>query len=432
MRVRSLSIVMSMLVLAGFLYSTAVTAQTQTEDMQKANVFLDRFRQFETHIRNEITQVNYVRDPVQAEVYILLTQQQTGGGEEHTLTFTGQETYYGLNDTLRFVSRQDDTEDYVRNRMISYIKMGLIRYISKTGFAEVISINLGEEQRERDVAEQEDKWNYWVFRINGDLNVEGEEQFRELSLGGGISANRITDEWKINLRFNPEYSEDRNETDEAIYRTFSRESRFSGLIVKSITDHWSAGAISEIVSDTRINTDLSLALGSAIEYNIFPYSMSTRRQFTFRWGVWGNETTYREETVFDKLQENLFYSTLSIGTEMIERWGEFESNLEGKLFLHDTSFNKLDWNTRFDIRIIRGLSLDLFGQVSLIHDQLYVAKGGSSIDEILLRRTQLKTNWSYDTRIGISYLFGSPFNNIVNSRFGGVGGRGGGGGRDHY
>ena len=111
MRVRSRSIVMSMLVLAGFLYPTAVAAQIQTEDMQKTNVFLDRFRQSETHIRNEITQVNYVRDPVQAEIYILLTQQQTGGGEEHTLTFTGQETYSGLNDTLRFVSRQDDTED---------------------------------------------------------------------------------------------------------------------------------------------------------------------------------------------------------------------------------------------------------------------------------------------------------------------------------
>ncbi|MFC1477789.1 hypothetical protein ACFL6L_04915 [candidate division KSB1 bacterium] len=126
------------------------------------------------------------------------------------------------------------------------------------------------------------------------------------------------------------------------------------------------------------------------------------------------------------MDEFLYYSTLLIGTQMIERWGEIESTLEGNVYFHDPSFNKFDWDVNFDIRIIKGLSFDIGANISLIHDQLYIAKGDRSLDEILLRRTQLKTDWTYDVRFGFSYLFGSPYDNIVNSRFGGGRGRGGG------
>ncbi len=400
-------------------------AQEPTNDAtnNKTNVFIDRFRRYETNIRNEITQVNFVRDPKQAEIYILMTQQSTGSGTEYTLTFIGQESFIGITDTLKYASRQDDTEDIIRNRLIRFLKMGLVRYMAKTPLADAVSIDLGTSRSKLRQEQTDDKWNYWVFRINADANVEGEEQYQEISLGGGISANRITDDWKINLNFRPEYSEDENETSEETYRTFRKETRFSGLIVKSLTDHWSLGGVGEVLRDTRINTCLSAAIGPAVEYNIFLYSMSTRRQCTFRWGISTNNTKYDEETVFDKTSEMLYYSTLSVGMEIIERWGEMESTLEGKLYFHDTSFNKLDWDSSIDIRLFKGLSLDINARISLIHDQLYIAKGDISIDEILLRRTQLKTNWSYDTWIGFSYLFGSQYNNVVNSRFGGGGGR---------
>jgi len=78
---------------------------------------------------------------------------------------------------------------------------------------------------------------------------------------------------------------------------------------------------------------------------------------------------------------------------------------------------------RLSIRIIKGLRLSMFGSYGRIHDQLNLAKGSLSIDEVLLRRKELETNYSYFVSFGLNYSFGSIFSNVVNPRFG-SGGRG--------
>ena len=43
------------------------------------------------YIREEINYVNYVRDPKEAQVHVLITSQRTGsGGREYTLSFIGR------------------------------------------------------------------------------------------------------------------------------------------------------------------------------------------------------------------------------------------------------------------------------------------------------------------------------------------------------
>ncbi|MDZ7341730.1 MAG: hypothetical protein ONB27_10280 [candidate division KSB1 bacterium] len=46
---------------------------------------------------------------------------------------------------------------------------------------------------------------------------------------------------------------------------------------------------------------------------------------------------------------------------------------------------------------------------------------GATLEEVLLRQRQLETSYNYWTSIGLSYTFGSIYNNIVNPRFGGSG-----------
>jgi hypothetical protein len=41
----------------------------------------------------------------------------------------------------------------------------------------------------------------------------------------------------------------------------------------------------------------------------------------------------------------------------------------------------------------------------------------ASEEEVLLQLRQLATSYSYYVSFGISYRFGSPFNNVVNTRF---------------
>jgi hypothetical protein len=50
---------------------------------------------------------------------------------------------------------------------------------------------------------------------------------------------------------------------------------------------------------------------------------------------------------------------------------------------------------------------------------VYLPKGEASDEEVLVRRRQLATNYLYFAEFGISYSFGSIFNNIVNPRMSG-------------
>ena len=54
--------------------------------------------------------------------------------------------------------------------------------------------------------------------------------------------------------------------------------------------------------------------------------------------------------------------------------------------------------------------------------QQYYNSTTSTPEEILVRRRQLATNYDYNIAFGVSYTFGSIFNNVVNSRFAGASG----------
>ena len=54
----------------------------------------------------------------------------------------------------------------------------------------------------------------------------------------------------------------------------------------------------------------------------------------------------------------------------------------------------------------------------MINDQLALPKGGISDTDILLRNKLTETKFSYYAYFGVSYTFGSIYNNVVNPRFG--------------
>ena len=70
------------------------------------------------------------------------------------------------------------------------------------------------------------------------------------------------------------------------------------------------------------------------------------------------------------------------------------------------------------IRIIKGLSFRIFGSIARVNDQLSLLKGELSEADVLLRLQELETAYEFDASFGITYTFGSIYNNIVNPRFG--------------
>lgn len=157
-------------------------------------------------------------------------------------------------------------------------------------------------------------------------------------------------------------------------------------------------------------------MGPAVEFNIFPYGESTRRQLTIMYSAGFSHFRYEEETIFDKTEETLPRHRLQISAEARQPWGSLNASLEGSQFLHDLARHQVSLFGGAQVRLFRGLSLNLFGSVARIKDQLYLSKAGVSPEEILVRRRQLGTDYRYFADLGFSYTFGSRFNNVVNPR----------------
>ena len=107
---------------------------------------------------------------------------------------------------------------------------------------------------------------------------------------------------------------------------------------------------------------------------------------------------------------------------MNEPWGESDFTVEFSQFLDDPDQHRLVLFGNLDIRLFRGFFLNLSGNGSLIRDQIYLPRRDATDEEILVRQRQLATDYEWRFRIGLTYSFGSIFNNVVNSRFAGSSG----------
>jgi hypothetical protein len=368
------------------------------------------------HIRREITFVNYVRDRKEADVHILVTIQGTGsGGREYTLHFLGLDQYAGMNDTLIYVSNQTETDDEIRGGLVKSLKLGLVRFAAHTPIADQLDISYEGDEIPEEVV---DKWNYWVFRTRLSTFFEDEESTSRINLHGNFSANRITDNWKIRTSVNVNYEEENFDISEGDSKFISKNYRFRGLFVKSVTNHWSIGGSAFASTSTFNNTKFRASVSPAIEYNIYPYSESTRKELRLLYRINYNSVKYEEVTIYDETAETLLNHAFEITLELNQPWGEAETSLEASNYLHDFDLYRIDFFAELDVRLFKGFSLNLFGSVSSIQDQLFLPKTEASDEDILLGRVQLPTSFEYFGSVGFSYTFGSIYSNIVNPRFG--------------
>jgi hypothetical protein len=371
------------------------------------------------YIRTEITFVNYVRDRKEAQIHVLITTQSTaGGGREYTLSFIGQHTFEGINDTHRYFTEKTDTRDEIREGLVEALKIGLMSYVAKTPIACRIQVDCAPQEKP---AVERDPWNAWVFSISGGGHFHGEESYSRGSLRGSLSAGRITSGTKINLALSSNQNWDSFDVNGDTLESSSEQMNASGLFVKSLGEHWSVGAFLRAESSTYQNIDFSITPAPAVEFNLFPYSQSTRRQFTLLYRLGFQAVRYREETIYQKTKENLFKETLSATLKLKEKWGTVSTTLSGSHYFHDFSKNRVNLFTILSLRLVKGLNFTVFGGGSRIHDQLSLPRGEAGLEEILLRRQQLETSYDYFFSIGFSYTFGSIFTNVVNPRFGSSG-----------
>lgn len=409
-----------LIILSLFVPSSFLLAQEEADSLAQrkdaVNVFIDCARCDMNYIRDEIPYVNYVRDVREAQVYILETRETTGsGGRKYTFAFVGQKEFEGKNDTLVYSSRPDDPRDVQRIWRTQMLKMGLMSYVAKTPLYSEVLIDPSERVEKQEVV---DRWNNWVYELEAEPDFEGEESYKELSLESSISATRITHDWKLEFDFDHRYTRTKYTYDDTLYTNNKNFMGFDALVVKSLGEHLSAGLRSEIITSSYSNIDLGFDFLPSIEYNLFPYSESTHRQLRFLYGIGPSFRMYNDTTIYDQIQETLWMQQLQIAYQVQEKWGSVNLSLEGSNYFHDFSKNHIELNGYVSVRILKGLSVRVGGSVARINDQLSLVKGEASEADILLQLQELETSYNVNARVGITYTFGSIYNNVVNPRFG--------------
>ena len=412
----------------------------------RPSVFLDcASRQCnQTYFRTELPWVNWVRQPQDADVHLIMTSQSTGaGGRAYQLDFIGTDDYE-YEHQLLYQAPPTGTERETLDEIAHTIGVGVLHFATLNGFfdavdrfhevADILEVDVEEfDPTERVVTSEEvdDPWSFWVFRLGGRAQLDGEQTRRTKNVSGNWSASRVTGTWKMNFRGNMNFN--RREIDLPDDGTFTDERIDWGLtelVAYSLADHWSVGIRGEVRKMTRVNQNLRWEFTPALEYSFFPYEEATRRAFTFFYRIGPAYRSYIEETVFGELSETRWEEALEIEFSQRQPWGDASIDISGSHFLHNTDLYNVSLGADVSFRIARGLNITAEGDISWVSDQIYLPSEGATDAEALLNLQQRAQDFNYGIEVGLSFQFGSIYNNVVNNRFGGGGGGfGGGGGR---
>ena len=403
----------------------AAAQATQAFDRAGAlRVFLDCNSCDENYLRTEITFINYVRDRADADVHVLVTTQGTGGGgTEYTIKYIGLGRFAGSDQSLTYVSAQTNTDDERRAGFAAQFRLGLVRYAADTPLASRLKVTFDAPEAKANAEPQNDPWNFWVFGIGASGNLEGQESGNENRVRASLSANRTTDAWKLNFNAFGNYGKEEFVLEEGdIYTSISRNIQANGLVAKSLTQHWSLGVVGALESSLFSNYDLRTRVGGGVEYDLFPYSESTRRILTLLYTLGVETANYHEVTIYDKLSETLLDQRLETTLNLRQPWGSASASFELAQYLSQPDKYRLSTFGNLEVRLFKGFSVEMFGEASRRRDQLSLRRGDATNEEILVRQRELATGYQYDIGFGISYSFGSIFNNVVNPRFRRAGG----------
>ncbi len=400
------------------LFSKPVFSQNNQDLNGHVSFFLDCYDCDFTFVRQELSFVTFVRDPKLAQVHILSSESRTGsGGRKYVLNFIGNGEIGNHHFEFEYYAGQSETDDETRRGLLQLLKAGILQYYSIAGILNTVEINLSPNDSKIAPIQLTDPWRFWIISIEGGTRFEKEANQNEFSYNTEIEVEKVTESWKT--RFEMEYDADReNYFDDGIKISNHQNSAgISGDYIKSLTPRWSAGTFTGYSSETYLNIKNRVYANAGIEYNIFPWDISNRKVFTFRYLAGASWYDYNEKTIYDKLNENLYHQSLSLNLEMLQPWGNIDVRLEGRHFFHDVSKNRLTFDSDFSIRLTKALSVYWEFQAEMVHDQLYLPLGDASREDLLLRRRKLATDYEFRGEMGFRLTFGSIYSNIVNERF---------------
>lgn len=408
-------IIFFMLTANFFLFS--IPLQSQEKEKESLQLFIDCNCE-RSYLRQEINFVNHVRDKTLANIELFIYDIANGsGGRTYKLDFKGKGDYEGIVNEGSYDTNANMSSDDVRKGLLGMVKNGLLKYVISSDLADKVEYKISDEGlAERLDIDFDDPWNNWIFEIYGEAELDKESSRKKFAYEVGFESDRVTEKWRIrtDLQLNQANSEFQRENE-----TFTSERfRYSGdgSIVRSLSDHWSTGVFAGARHDTFTNLDFRYYFSPAIEYNIFPYNEVLRREIVFAYKIGYFHNDYIEQTIFGKLQEGIFNHSLDVQVRYRQPWGNIYSRLRASSFLSDFNKNRVQLYGSASLRLFKGLAVRFSGNFEIIRDQINLPSGDASIEDVLLQQKQIATDFELGFSIGLSYTFGSAYNNIINTR----------------
>lgn len=396
-----------------------ISAAAQTPPALPLRVYLDCYECDTEYLRQNVVFIDYMRDRTDADLHVLVTTQSTGGGgSSWTVKFIGLGRFQGQDRTMGFTTPQTATSDDRRKEFARNFKLGLAGYAASTAVAPDLDITYRPAAAA--AAPKKDPWNKFVFRINGSGNFNGEASSKSHSYRFNFSSSRVTENWKMSYSASTSNSQTIF-TLSSGEKVKSKSDNWSAgtTIVKSMGPHFSVGGRAGANHSSFSNTDRSIYFYPGFEVDFFPYKEFERRSLTIWYEVGPNFYNYRELTVYDKLKERVTKQQMDVSLRLRQPWGSMGvfSSISQQLRHPDRYSASVFGDT--SVRLFKGFSFNVFAEYRKIKDQIGLPKGAATTEEILLQLRQLATDYSYSVSAGFSYSFGSIFNSVVNTRFGG-------------
>jgi len=411
------------LLLLACVIALPASAAAQGADDPRLRVFLDcpSGGCDRDYLITELPFALWTQDRLDADIHLLITRIGTGaGGGEYTFTFLGQRRFATRLDTLVTFIPPNVTDDMRRREVARVAKIGLAPFALRLPGGERFSVQYtapANTPAAPALSSLNDPWDFWVYRLRANGGGNAESRASSYEFNTNVNASRVTETWKLSFNAGQQYRDSRFTLSNGSERQFSlRSAEASARVVRSIDQHWSVGSRLGTAFSEFTNTQSSGSLDLSAEYNWYPWAQATSRQLVALVAVGGRYNDYYETTIFGRNAELRPVARAVIAGESRQIWGIVDAQARYTRYLHDTRTYSMSFTGRTNIRLSRGLALELRGDAAKVNDQLYLPRGDATDDQVLTRQRALATAYRLSGSVGVTFTFGSIYNTIVNPR----------------
>ena len=398
-----------------YIYTLIILTITSVSFAQedKVKAYLDCSRCDENFIKQETSFLDYVRDQDLADVVILIRDiWNPSGGRSYEIEIDGNNEFTDIYSTTKVSGFSTDTSSSLRDKIVNKLKLALVPFLDKAKY----DLNVKIDTNFDDLEINDDKWKNWVFELSGSYDSDKEESRRSNRYEIQFEIDKVTEDWRIGIDLERDERNREFYSDDNVYLSNRKTTSLRGRVVRSISDHFSAGVFFGAFQNTYENIDFNRYIAPAIEYSFYPYQDVLSKEITLAYRIGTGKRNYIEKTIYGYENQTLTSQTLTLNVRFRQKWGNISSYIDGTQFFNDGTKKRFSLRSNLDIRVFEGLAVRFSGNVSLIREQYSLAAGNTSVEDLLLQQRRIASDYETNFSIGLSYTFGSIYNNIINTR----------------